>query len=129
MIHAYIDRLSLRLLSRLGVPFLTTMHGRLDLPGRDEVIREFPQACFVAISDDQRRPLGGANWLGTIQHGLPADLFRPSYVQGKYLAFLGRLTVEKGPEDAIRIARAAGKTPAYRCQDTSRREPLLQKPY
>ena len=84
------------------------MHGQLDLPGLPDVVREFSEAPFVSISDHQRLPLPDANWLGTIQHGLPVDLFRPSYEQGSYLAFLGRLTVEKGPEDAIRIARAAG---------------------
>ena len=52
-------------------------------------------------------PLSEANWLGTVYHGLPADLFRPSFEPGSYLAFLGRLTAEKGPEAAIRIARAA----------------------
>jgi glycosyltransferase involved in cell wall biosynthesis len=108
VIHAHIDWLHLPLLSRLGVPFLTTMHGRLDLPGLPNVVRAFPDAGFVSISDNQRRPLPEANWRGTIQHGLPVDLFRPSYEPGSYLAFLGRLTVEKGPEDAIRIARAAG---------------------
>jgi glycosyltransferase involved in cell wall biosynthesis len=83
------------------------MHGRLDLPGLPDVIREFPDASFVSISDNQRLPLPGANWCGTIQHGLPKNLFQPSYSPGSYLAFLGRLTAEKGPEDAIRIARAA----------------------
>jgi glycosyltransferase involved in cell wall biosynthesis len=83
------------------------MHGRLDLPGLPDVVREFSEAPFVSISDHQRLPLPDATWLGTIQHGLPVDLFRPSYERGSYLAFLGRLTVEKGPEDAIRIARAA----------------------
>jgi glycosyltransferase involved in cell wall biosynthesis len=107
LIHAHIDWLHLPLLRRLGVPFLTTMHGRLDLPGLPNVIREFPGASFVSISDNQRLPLPGANWCGTIQHGLPTNLFRPSYGRGSYLAFLGRLTAEKGPEDAIRIARAA----------------------
>jgi glycosyltransferase involved in cell wall biosynthesis len=107
VIHAHIDWLAIPLLRRLGVPFLTTMHGRLDLPGLSDVIREFPKVSFVSISDHQRQPLPDANWSGTIQHGLPANLFRPSYEQGSYLAFLGRLTAEKGPEDAIRIARAA----------------------
>jgi glycosyltransferase involved in cell wall biosynthesis len=83
------------------------MHGRLDLPGLPDVVREFSEAAFVSISDHQRLPLPDATWLGTIQHGLPVDLFRPSFGRGSYLAFLGRLTVEKGPEDAIRIARAA----------------------
>jgi len=107
VIHAHIDWLHLPLLSRLDVPCLTTMHGRLDLPGLPDVLRQFPTARFVSISDHQRLPLPEANWIGTIQHGLPTELFRPSYEHGSYLAFLGRLTAEKGPEDAIRIARAA----------------------
>jgi glycosyltransferase involved in cell wall biosynthesis len=84
------------------------MHGRLDLPGLSEVLRQFPGAGFVSISDHQRLPLPEANWIATIQHGLPSNNFRPSFDQGSYLAFLGRLTAEKGPQDAIRIARAAG---------------------
>src|SRR5712671_2462437 len=108
VIHAHIDWLHLPLLSRLGVPFVTTMHGRLDLPGLPDVVRRFPDAPFISISNNQRGPLGDANWLGTVYHGLPADLLRPSFEGGSYLAFLGRLTAEKGPEAAIRIARAAG---------------------
>jgi len=108
VVHSHIDWLHLPLFSRLGVPFLTTMHGRLDLPGLSDVVRQFSGAPFVSISDNQRLPLATANWRGTVHHGLPADLFRPSYEQGSYLAFLGRLTAEKGPESAIRIARAAG---------------------
>jgi glycosyltransferase involved in cell wall biosynthesis len=107
VIHAHIDWLHLPLLSRLGVPFLTTCHGRMDLPGFPDVVRQFPDAPFVSISDNQRAPLSEANWIGTIYHGLPADLFRPSLKPGSYLAFLGRLTAEKGPEAAIRIAHAA----------------------
>ena len=107
IIHAHIDWLHLPLLSRLGVPFLTTLHGRLDLPGLPDVVRRFPVAPFVSISNNQRVPLGGANWIGTVYHGLPAGMFRPRFETGSYLAFLGRLTAEKGPEVAIRIARAA----------------------
>ncbi|WLB54723.1 glycosyltransferase family 4 protein [Bradyrhizobium japonicum] len=108
LIHSHVDWLPLPVLSRTGVPFLTTMHGRLDLPGLSDVIGAFPNAAFVSISDNQRRPLPDANWIANIQHGLPKDLFRPSYEGGSYLAFLGRLTADKGPEDAMRIARAAG---------------------
>src|SRR3954451_5722316 len=108
VIHAHIDWLHLPLLSRLGVPFVTTLHGRLDLRGLSAVINRFPDAPFVSISDNQRLPLSQANWLGTIYHGLPADAFRPVFKRGSYLAFLGRLTAEKGPEVAIRIAQAAG---------------------
>ena len=79
----------------------------MDLPGFSDVVRRFPDAPFVSISDNQRLPLDEANWIGTIYHGLPADLFRSSFQAGSYLAFLGRLTAEKGPEAAIRIAHAA----------------------
>ncbi|MDR6306492.1 hypothetical protein GGQ85_004225 [Nitrobacter vulgaris] len=77
----------LRILSeRLGVPFVTTVHGRLDLPGLPDVAREFSSASFVAISDTQRQQLPDAKWIATIQHGLPSCLFRPSYEPGSYLA-------------------------------------------
>jgi glycosyltransferase involved in cell wall biosynthesis len=108
LIHAHIDWLHLPLLSRLGVPFLTTCHGRLDLPLFPDVIRRFPRAAFVSISENQRIPLPEANWIGTVYHGLPQGQFQPSFEPGSYLAFLGRLTAEKGPEPAMRIARAVG---------------------
>ena len=107
VIHCHIDWVHLPLLERLSVPFLTTMHGRLDLPGLPAVARRFPRAPFVSISDNQRSVLAEANWLGTVYHGLPPDSLRPSYDSGGYLAFLGRLTPEKGPHVAIRLARAA----------------------
>jgi glycosyltransferase involved in cell wall biosynthesis len=108
VIHLHVDWLPLPLLSRLGTPFLTTTHGRLDLPGLSDVVRCFPYAPFVGISDNQREPLPDARWLGTVYHGLPIDTLQPSFEPGTYLAFLGRLTAEKGPEVAIRIAREAG---------------------
>ncbi|MBR0827217.1 glycosyltransferase family 4 protein [Bradyrhizobium manausense] len=107
VIHSHVDWLPLPVLRRTGIPFLTTMHGRLDLPGLSDVARQFAEASFVSISDDQRLPLPDARWIGTIQHGLPKDSFQPCYEVGRYVAFLGRLTADKGPEDAIRIARAA----------------------
>jgi glycosyltransferase involved in cell wall biosynthesis len=63
IIHSHIDWLHLPLLSRLGVPFVTTLHGRLDLPGLPDVVRRFPDAPFVSISNNQRSSLGDANWL------------------------------------------------------------------
>jgi glycosyltransferase involved in cell wall biosynthesis len=108
IVHCHIDWLHLPLLSRLGATFLTTCHSRLDLPGLPSVVQGFPDAPFVSISDNQRLPLKEAHWLGTVYHGLPVDSLQPVYAPGSYLAFLGRLTREKGPEAAIRIARGAG---------------------
>jgi glycosyltransferase involved in cell wall biosynthesis len=108
VIHCHVDWLALPLLTRSGVPFLTTMHGRLDIAGLPDVVRHFPDAPFVSISHNQRLPLPGAHWLGTVYHGLPSESLHPRFEPGSYLAFLGRLTKEKGPEDAMRIARDAG---------------------
>jgi glycosyltransferase involved in cell wall biosynthesis len=108
VIHCHIDWLALPLLTRSGVPFLTTMHGRLDIAGLPDVVRHFPEAPFVSISNNQRLPLPGAHWLGTVYHGLPSESLHPRFEPGSYLAFLGRLTKEKGPEEAMRIARDAG---------------------
>jgi glycosyltransferase involved in cell wall biosynthesis len=108
VIHFHIDWIHLPLMHRLSTPFLTTCHGRLDLPGLSQVIQQFPSAPFISISDSQRAPLPEAHWLGTVYHGMPPDLYRPSFEPGKYLAFLGRITPDKGPSDAIKIAREAG---------------------
>jgi glycosyltransferase involved in cell wall biosynthesis len=105
VLHCHWDWVHLPLLTRLGVPFITTLHGRLDLPGLPRLIETFPGTPLVSISDDQRKPLPRANWAGTVYHGFPSDLLRPSFAPGEYLAFLGRLSPEKGPEAAIRIAR------------------------
>ena len=91
------------------MPHITTFHNRLDTPDLPAVIARFPHAPLVSIADHHRNPLPSANWMGTVYHGMPANTFAPSYDPGTYLAFLGRLTREKGPEEAIRIALAAGK--------------------
>jgi glycosyltransferase involved in cell wall biosynthesis len=108
ILHCHTDWIHLPLLSCLGVPHLTTIHNRLDTPDLPPVVRRFPDAPLVSISDHHRMPLPSANWLGTVYHGMPTELLKPSYQPGTYLAFLGRLTTEKGPEPAIRIAKAAG---------------------
>jgi glycosyltransferase involved in cell wall biosynthesis len=50
----------------------------------------------------------GVNWLSTIHHGLPANLYAPGPGRGGYLLFLGRIAPEKRPDRAIEIARRAG---------------------
>jgi glycosyltransferase involved in cell wall biosynthesis len=51
----------------------------------------------------------GLNWAGNIYHGLPQDLLPFSAAgKGGYLAFLGRISPEKGLDSAIAIARAHG---------------------
>ena len=97
------------MLSRQSSPFVRPFMAAWILPGLPRSCGNFPSAPFVSISDNQRLPLPGANWLGTVYHGMPAASLQPSLrTEGRYLAFLGRLTKEKGPEAAMRIARSAG---------------------
>jgi glycosyltransferase involved in cell wall biosynthesis len=93
----------------LGVPFVTTLHGRLDLPELQPVFDMFPQAPVVSISNSQRMPLPDANWLDTIYHGLPENLLTPQVpTEPAYLAFLGRISAEMRVDLAIEIATRAG---------------------
>lgn len=108
IIHCHTDWVHLPLLARLKVPHLTTLHHRLDTPDLKTVIARFPQAPLISISHHQRSPLPSANWLGIVYHGMPPAALRASAEPGSYLAFVGRLTREKGPEAAIRMTRAAG---------------------
>jgi len=107
VIHCHVDWIHLPLLQRLGVPFVATTHGRLDLPYLKHVARTFPAAPFVSISNNQREPLRELNWVATVYHGQPPATGKPTTERGNYLAFLGRISPEKGPEAAIRLAAAA----------------------
>ena len=107
VIHCHLDWIHLPLLSRLGRPFITTLHCRLDVPLLPALVAGFPEPPFVSISNNQRAPLPNLNWIDTIYHGLPEELFAANLQRGGYLAFLGRLTPEKGADIAIRLAQQA----------------------
>lgn len=108
IIHSHIDYIGYPLWRRMQTPHVTTLHGRLDIPNLLNLYREFNDIPVVSISRHQRRPLMGANWVATIAHGLPENLytFRPE--AGGYLAFLGRISPEKRADVAIEIARRTG---------------------
>ncbi len=108
ILHFHMDYWPFSLFSRQETPFLTTLHGRLDLDELQPIFNIFPKVPVVSISNHQRRPLPQANFIGTVLHGMPTDLLRPLPMAQDYLAFLGRIAPEKAPDRAIRIARAAG---------------------
>jgi glycosyltransferase involved in cell wall biosynthesis len=109
IIHFHVDLIHFPFFEDLAHKTVTTLHGRLDLKDLPEAYARWPQYPLVSISSDQRRPLPAANWVRTIQHGLPDDLLRSmTEPKGDYLAFLGRISPEKRPDRAIAIARRAG---------------------
>ena len=110
LIHYHIDYLHFPVTRRLKTPALTTLHGRLDIPELFPLYRDFQDMNLVSISKWQRKPLPMANWVATVYHGLPLDLFEPpqSNQTRGYLAFLGRICPEKRVDRAIEIARRVG---------------------
>jgi glycosyltransferase involved in cell wall biosynthesis len=106
-LHFHLDYYPFSLFSRQPTPFLTTLHGRLDLPEHQPVFTTF-KSPVISISNAQRRPVPQANWLRTIHHGLPEKLLTPQQAKQEYLAVLGRIAPEKGVDRAIKIATRCG---------------------
>jgi glycosyltransferase involved in cell wall biosynthesis len=105
LLHFHLDYVHYPLCRRQGRAHLTTLHGRLDMPDLVPLYREFDDIPVVSISDSQRTPLPWLNWQATIPHGLPEDLYSFEDTRGSYLAFLGRVSPEKGLDRAIEIAK------------------------
>ena len=104
IVHFHIDYMHFPLSRRLALPNVTTLHGRLDIPDLQPLYDEFSDMPVVSISNAQRKPLLQANWVGTVPHGLPNDLFPLQHAPDGYLLFLGRISREKRVDRAIEIA-------------------------
>ncbi|NJL07621.1 MAG: glycosyltransferase family 4 protein [Methylacidiphilales bacterium] len=109
VLHFHIDAFHFPLFHGRQHHTVTTLHGRQDLPDIGALYRGFPGMPLVSISNHQRTPVPDANFAATVPHGLPRNLLAPTFdPRGGYLAFLGRMSPEKGPLIAIRLARALG---------------------
>ena len=109
VIHFHTDMIHFPMFEDMPEKTLTTLHGRLDLKDLPGVYRRWTQYPLISISDDQRRPLPFANWSGTVLHGMAAEIYDFNAKSEGYLAFLGRISPEKGPDRAIAIAKRLGK--------------------
>src|SRR5713226_4609646 len=109
ILHFHIDQFHFPLFAQMADRTVTTLHGRQDLPDLKPLYLGFSEMPLVSISNDQRGPIANANFVATVHHGLPENLHKPIYnPRGGYVAFLGRISPEKRPDRAIRIARALG---------------------
>jgi glycosyltransferase involved in cell wall biosynthesis len=108
ILHFHTDYLHFPFTQKINVPCVTTLHGRLDIIDLQSVYNKFPSQRVISISESQKLPLPQANWIGTVHHGLPRDLLMPGDGSGGYLAFIGRVSPEKGIDRAIEIAVASG---------------------
>jgi glycosyltransferase involved in cell wall biosynthesis len=92
----------------LPAPVVTTLHGPLDVERQREVYGAYPDAAYVSISLSQRRPLPQLNYVANVYNGINTAIFPFSEKPQDYYAFLGRMSPEKGPVEAITIAKKAG---------------------
>ena len=107
LIHFHVDYLHFPVSRRERYTHVTTLHGRLDIPDLVPLYEVYGDMPVVSISDAQRDPLPHLAWQGTVHHGIPKDHYNFHRGPGKYLAFLGRTSPEKGLDCAIEIAQAA----------------------
>jgi glycosyltransferase involved in cell wall biosynthesis len=100
--------ISLPLTRLVSVPLVQTIH---HAPSPDEIAlwSRYPDARFIAISDEQAARLAGLNVVATIHHALDIDAFRFTATPGDYLLYLGRFTEGKGVLQAIDVARRTGR--------------------
>jgi glycosyltransferase involved in cell wall biosynthesis len=109
ILHFHIDQFHFPLFRPIGHRTVTTLHGRQDLHDLKPLYVGFSDMPLVSISNAQRKPIPNANFAATVYHGIPLDMLKPTYnPTGGYLAFLGRISPEKRPDRAIRIAQALG---------------------
>jgi glycosyltransferase involved in cell wall biosynthesis len=106
VIHNHIDYIAFPVTRGLRTPMITTLHGRLDLPDLVPIYAMFSDVPLVSISDAQRRPFPGADWIATIYNGIDPERYAFQERPGPYLVFLGRVSPEKGVVEAIQIAQA-----------------------
>ena len=87
---------------------LTTVHWRVDELDRALFFAGFPDLPVAAISAAQEAGIPAANRMGVVHHGIDRDRYAVSVEPGPHVAFIGRMTDQKRPDVAIRVARAAG---------------------
>jgi glycosyltransferase involved in cell wall biosynthesis len=125
IIHYHLDWIHIPMLRRLGRPFVTTLHGRLDLPQMHSFAASFADAPFISISNNQRTPLAELNFVDTIYHGIPAELLRPNLQPAGYLAF-GPLHTRKGCAHRDSAGPTDASAAADRGQDTADGDTVFQ---
>ncbi len=109
IIHSHVGYASLSYSSLVKTPTVHTMHG-IFTPDNEKIFRKFAWQPLISISEAQREPRLGLNYIHTVYNGIDTAVypFHPEPTQPAYLAFVGRISPEKGPVQAIKVARAVG---------------------
>ena len=99
-LHFHLDYYPFSLFSQNSTPFVTTLHGRLDLPEHQPVFTTFSSVPVISISNSQRRPVPQANWVRTIYHGLPETLLVPEATKQRAIWHFSAASLQRKPLNA-----------------------------
>ena len=92
----------------IKMPIVTTLHGPLNIDYQKLIYGKFKKNKYISISKNQREPFPALNYVGTVYNGIDIKKFQFSTNGGDYLAFLGRMSPEKGSVEAIKSAKKSG---------------------
>lgn len=95
-------------LSCLDIPIINTIHYPLDTDYQQPVYKKYPGLNYISISNSQRKANKELRILNTVYNGIEIRKFDFNDKPQDYLAFLGRMSPEKGPLEAIKTAKALG---------------------
>ena len=109
IIHSHVGYSALPYASLVKTPTVHTLHN----PFTPDDEKVFAHACrqpYVSISDAQREPRLNLNYVATVYNGIDPSVydFRATPQDPPYLAFLGRISPDKGTHLAIAIAKRLG---------------------
>jgi glycosyltransferase involved in cell wall biosynthesis len=109
LIHSHMGCAALPYARLIKTPTVHTLHG-IFTPDNRKLFSYAKQQPYVSISDSQREPDLGLNCLATVYNGINVNSFKfhAQPDEPAYLAFLGRMSPEKGPHHAITIAKRTG---------------------
>ncbi|MBD2101092.1 glycosyltransferase family 4 protein [Leptolyngbya sp. FACHB-261] len=109
ILHSHVDHSALALAELVKTPTLHTLH-HMFTPETELVFNQFAHQPYVSVSEAQRNPCPRLNYISTVHNGIdPAAYpFRATAQRPAYLAFVGRMSREKGPHLAIQVAKEAG---------------------
>jgi glycosyltransferase involved in cell wall biosynthesis len=109
IIHSHIGFASLACAQLVKTPTVHTLHGTFSLDNQKAFSLAKSQP-YVSISNTQREPRLGLNYVATVYNGIDpsAHKFYSQPETPPYLAFLGRISPEKGTHHAIEIAKRSG---------------------
>jgi glycosyltransferase involved in cell wall biosynthesis len=109
IIHSHVGCAALPYAPLVKTPTVHTLHG-IFTPDNEKMFTHARHQPYISISAAQREPRVGLNYVATVYNGIDTDRFAfyPKPDQPPYLAFLGRISPEKGTHLAIEIARRSG---------------------